>query len=469
MIEKNLLKYRLPAILLKSRGFITTLQLISLILFLTAVIRGFIYPTMGENRFTTGLFWGLFWPLFIFLTTPVLGKVICMVCPHRLLIFRLAAPFSLKKKPPKWMRGGYLSLAAVMLLYWLPVYTWPGLFHNPFNTALYFTIFTLMALAITLLFRPSTWCSGLCPIAVPTNLVSRTAFMGLRTDKQKCDDCKIATCVVGRENFDGCPHGINPSLMVDNSDCTLCMRCIKACSFDAVTFGFIRPLSEFTKKRLKADMPEALGVVLLLGALTFTMLFYNGFYKGMMKEGFPLYPAAIKLESWMGGVTSGDGYVGLLTFILSLSISFAWFGVFSFTSAALANSSTKKAFSIMAWSAIPVFALSSLAQMSEFFFFRYYPMIADGFLDLLGFATGTAPIVSSHAPWLLLFKIISIGGGLWSLVFTWQLSGRLSDKTAARAGISFPFWFLHIMIMSAFAGQVIFMLFLGMPGVTGPR
>ena len=176
-----------------------------------------------------------------------------------------------------------------------------------------------------------------------------------------------------------------------------------------------------------------------------------------------------KLHPFLDHLVSMEGIVGFLTFIFSVAFAFGWFWFFSFLAGRQAGAKTKDAFGIMAWSVLPLFAFSSLAQMSEFFFFRYYPMIADGFLDLFGMRTGVRPLAYMNSPWLLLFKVISIAGALWSLLFTWQLSGRLSDSIFVRVKVSAPFWFLHLLILSAFSAHIVVMTLFNMPQVTGPR
>ena len=462
---------RLPLIgrLLSNSKFVTTLQIFSLILFVVAIVRGYILPERKDNLFTTGLFWGLFWPLFIFITTPTLGKIICAVCPHRLLIFFFGNRFSLNKKPPKWMKSGFVSLTVVMLFYWILVYGWLDILHSPIVTAIYFTIFTIAAITVTLIYKPSIWCKGLCPIAIPTNLVSRIAFLGIRTYQSKCDPCKIATCVVGRPKFEGCPHNLNPSMLKSNSDCTLCMKCVNACSHDAVRFGFIRPLQAFKLKKFKSNMAEALGVLLLFAAIILTMQLFNGIYRGMMREKFPLAKLGKIIHPYVDYFFTIESVIALTTFLFAVAFILIYYYLFSIFAAKVTAKKITEVFGLLSWSLLPVFALACFAQMSEFFFFRYYPMIADGFLDLFNVKVKVSPLVSMNSIWLAAFKIISIAGGVWSIIFTWQLSERLSTVTSKRVIISTPFWFFYVVIMLGFVAQVVVMTLLDMPQVTGPR
>lgn len=465
----DLLRFRPVAFLLGSPAFVTSLQLVTLTLFIIAIYKGFTLPEKEENLFTTGLFWGLFWPFFIFIITPVFGKIFCGICPHRLIIFSLGSRFGLGKKPPKWVNSGYISLAIVLLFYWLPIYASPGIFHSPLNTAIYFSLFTLIAALFSLYYSPKSWCKGVCPVALPTNLVSKVAFVGVRTYKEGCKTCKKATCFTGREGIEGCPHGINPSKLQSNADCTLCMKCITACSHDAIRLGTLRPFEDFKNKMRKADMPGALGTILLFGALTLTMQLYNGIYKGAMKESFPLARLAAYFQPFVDFAISREGLVALTTFLFSLSFILGYYLLFSFLAGKKTGKGTAEPFELFAWTLLPVFALSSFSQMGEFFSFRYYPMMADAFFDLFGLAKRVMPLAQMNSIWLSGFKFIAIGGAIWSMVFAWRASGSLTDLKSTRIMISLPFWLLYLFVMSGFIAHMIVMIYLDIPEVTGPR
>ena len=55
-------------IIFKNRVFQKIVQILVLGLFIYAIYFGIINPTKEENLFTTGLFWGLFWPFFMVTT-----------------------------------------------------------------------------------------------------------------------------------------------------------------------------------------------------------------------------------------------------------------------------------------------------------------------------------------------------------------------------------------------------------------
>lgn len=467
--KSDLLAYTFFRRFVFSPFFVSFLQCLSLLFFVLALVWGLLYRSESDNLYTTGLFWGLFWPFFIFITTPLFGKLICAVCPIRLINFFAAKRLGVWKKPPKWMTTGLVSLVLVMAFYWMLIYAWPGIFHNPLNTSIYFLIFTVLSLVSVLVYRPSVWCKGLCPVAIPTNIISRIAFLGIRTYRSKCDDCKKPTCFTGRPDFEGCPHGINPSKMINNAHCTLCMKCIDACSHDAVRFGFVRPLKEFSMARFSPGRVEALGLVLLFGALTLTMQFYNGLYRGAMKENFPLAKVAAYIQPYAGSMFTMEGMVALLTFLSCLAFVYFYFSTFSLYTAKIAGREWEETFQLFAWTLLPVFALSSFAQMVEFFFFRYYPMVVNGFLSLFGSDLLVAPLVPMGNHWLLLFKLISIGGAVWSMVFVWNQSEKIARNKMQSLILSTPFWIFYLFVLSGFVAHIIIILFLDMAQVTGPR
>jgi hypothetical protein len=161
--------------------------------------------------------------------------------------------------------------------------------------------------------------------------------------------------------------------------------------------------------------------------------------------------------------------VGLLTFLFCVTFVYVYFRSFSLYTAKITGQDSGAIFQLFAWTLLPVFALSSFAQMAEFFFFRYYSMIANGFMSLFGIDTLVAPLLSMNNHWLLLFKLVSIGGAVWSMVFVWQQSGKIAGNSLQRLKMSSPYWLFYLLVLSGFVAHIIVMLFLDMPQVTGPR
>ena len=129
----------------------------------------------------------------------------------------------------------------------------------------------------------------------------------------------------------------------------------------------------------------------------------------------------------------------------------------------------RQVFELFAWTLLPAFAFSSFSQMSEFFFFRYYPMITDGFLNLFGYGFRVKPLASMNSLWLTVFKLVAIGGAVWSIMLTWQTSRKFAEGVMTRVMISLPFWLFHLFILVGFTAHMVVMIFLDMPQVTGPR
>jgi hypothetical protein len=84
-------------IIFKNRVFQRVVQILVLGFFVYAIFFGFIHPTKEENLFTTGLFWGLFWPVFMVTTLSTFGRIFCGVCPHG-FIGKYITKIGLKRK-----------------------------------------------------------------------------------------------------------------------------------------------------------------------------------------------------------------------------------------------------------------------------------------------------------------------------------------------------------------------------------
>ena len=93
-------------------------------IFVYAIIFGIINPTKEENLFTTGLFWGLFWPFFMVVTLGSFGKIFCGICPKAFL-GKYITKIGLNKKIPKSLNNPFIGLMILFIGWWLVYYMFP--------------------------------------------------------------------------------------------------------------------------------------------------------------------------------------------------------------------------------------------------------------------------------------------------------------------------------------------------------
>ena len=124
--------------------------------------------------------------------------------------------------------------------------------------------FFFFAFLVGVMLPRRTFCRSFCFVGVLPHLFGRLAFLGLKTDRTKCRDCKGQWCVSSTRtppenvatlrkpliNSDGCPMYLNvPQLghSESNRHCILCGNCIKNCPYDAIEYKYLPPGYEILK------------------------------------------------------------------------------------------------------------------------------------------------------------------------------------------------------------------------------
>jgi hypothetical protein len=78
--------------------------------------------------------------------------------------------------------------------------------------------------------------------------------LSLRNKSQDvCDKCKPHYCENGNTNGWACPYGLNVGRIKENSDCGLCLECLRSCSYDNISL-YTRP---FATERGARNLSEA--------------------------------------------------------------------------------------------------------------------------------------------------------------------------------------------------------------------
>jgi hypothetical protein len=117
------------------------------------------------------------------------------------------------------------------------------------------------------------FCRYVCPVSVFVGPFSRMSTLSLRNKSQDvCDRCKPHYCENGNTNGWACPYGLNVGEIKENSDCGLCLECMRSCTYNNVSL-YKRP---FASEKGTRTMSEA-----WLTMATFTIsIIYSILYLG---------------------------------------------------------------------------------------------------------------------------------------------------------------------------------------------
>ena len=412
-MTRNLLNWPLIGPLLRRRALLEGLRAAVLLLFLSAIAFGFIYPKAEENPYTTALFWSLFWPFFLITTMVTLGPVFCMICPHS-FIGRWLNRSGPQKLMPNWLRNRWWGLGLLVVSYWVPLYLWPGLLKNPLVTASYFLALTLLAWFMFYRYRNMDYCRYLCPIGSVTKAFSKVGFARLETDQSRCTSCRSFDCVKA------CQWKLRPYLFEqknDMQDCTTCMDCAQACS--AVRWDLVPPMTQLSHSG-KLDRRMTVWVFLtLLIVITMTMRLHHALGHSALKEQLPW----VQIGHWLAAhlpTFGGLDWVGFSAMVTATAGTLALvFGGF-WLAARFARVPFWQMFDHAGLALGPLMLIGALSHVGAFFFLHYAPDLQNAFYWLVGLPQTAEPWASfRHDPWLRafnLFNVLAAIAALWVLV-----------------------------------------------------
>lgn len=424
--------YSFPIIgfMFKNQKFLTMLKVLILALFVYAIVFGYLYPNKKDNVFTTGLFWGLFWPFFMLVTLSTFGRVFCGVCPHGFL-GKYITKIGLKKKMPKSLSNPFIGLITLFMAWWLVYYMFPGFFKTPYATAIVFTVLSLIAFVFYFIFDDMAYCKSICPIGTVTKAFSKVGFTKLETYKSACQSCKTFDCAKA------CPYALKPfTFEKKNSmeDCTLCMQCSSAC--ESVAFKLVKPSSSLFKK-FKTKKAEVWAYILITAAITLSMGFHHALGRSAIVEEFFWVKTARYFESLIsfGSIDS----VGLFAFIYAVIIAIVLSVGGMYIASRIMKLTYEKTMYTLAYAFAPLFIVGGLSHIGEFFFYSYASNIVNGFIQAFSLDMEyIKPLASRRDKWVHIFTIFNHIAYIWAFILMMGRFRLLESKRSLKV-LAFPF------------------------------
>jgi len=92
----------------------------------------------------------------------------------------------------------------------------------------------LVVIIILAIFIARPFCRILCPLGAFYSLFTRMTLVQLEFTEGNCVQCRSCVRV--------CPMGVTPHEERDSRECIMCLKCLDACHFQALSFGLRRPL-----------------------------------------------------------------------------------------------------------------------------------------------------------------------------------------------------------------------------------
>jgi polyferredoxin/nitrous oxide reductase accessory protein NosL len=408
--------------LFKNKKFLFALRIAVTVLFFYAIYYGFVHPGK-ENIFTSAVFWGVFWSLFMVVTLPTFGRIFCGICPHGFL-GKYITRIGLKKSMPKWMQNRYIGILLLVVGWWAVYYTFDGFWKSPINTAAMFGGLTLLAFLLYYLYKDMSYCKFICPIGTLTRAYDKLSFTKLETYKSACSECKSFECA------DACPYGLKPFTFEKKNqtdDCTLCMECAHAC--EAVKFKFTKPAQQLNAK-LKILGAEVWTYILILASIPVSMGFAHGLNRTNIADDLLWNKTATALghSEYAGGFA--------FAYALVFTIFFAVFGLY--IASKIINKEFKSVFTTLGVAFVPLFIFASLGHTLEMFFYKTYESIIEGFAQGFGLSIDASPLAKRGDAWLHYFGLLKWVGVIWAFVLLYKRM-KLIDASKYKKMVAYFF------------------------------
>lgn len=270
------------------------------------------------------------------LALALAGNLFCAACP--LMLTRGQTKFLKRFLPqlelPRFLRNKYGVLGLTLLF--LFSYEYFDLWASPWLTAWLILAYFAAALLTDAIFPAGTFCKYACPLGnfnFALSVASPTQIKAI--DQGVCQSCEGKYCLNGRVEtmttraplhgvkitkmllelpmvraaatrgaFPGCETDLFVPAIQSNTDCTLCLNCVRACPYDNVALALRSPLQEAITLRPRADW-----------AWFITVLTWAG-----LVNAFAMIPAFFAVAAWLSNLLSTRDEALLLLIIQGVGI-----------------------------------------------------------------------------------------------------------------------------------------------------
>lgn len=280
LLEKSNLLSRI----LRSRWPQIIMILLGLVLVYVVIMTSVFGTKVSGRNLGVLLMWAVWLFVLIAILTPLAGRAWCTICPLPFFgdWIQRRSFFSPEKGPTKGFfnnfHGLFLKWPERLNNSWLKLFVFLVL--STFSTTLVaipsFTGFAVLMLVLVPTLMSVIWelrafCRYICPVTVFVAPFSGMSLLAIRNKSQSvCDKCKPHFCQKGSATGWACPYGINVGELNVNTDCGLCLECLRSCSYKNVSL-FKRPFGTETVAR---NMSEAwLAISIFTMAMSYSILY----------------------------------------------------------------------------------------------------------------------------------------------------------------------------------------------------
>jgi len=266
----NLLHLPKPLVAFALRLYPGGVRAVAALIFAFILYECFAVAGTSWGNVGTLLVWAVWWPALI-LSFFFAGRAWCAICPMAAsgeLAQKLAHRWSkAERRVPEWLKDNdlYIVMAGFFLIVWVEETT--EMRHSPVATGFLLLAIIAGALVTSVLLPRRSWCRHLCPMGGFAGLCSTSSLIELRPTQDICSaKCKGHSCYKGDGAVAGCPMFQHVMFVESNSDCILCLNCVRLCPNGSPQLNVRVPARELWGG-ISARPQAGMLVVLLLGLL----------------------------------------------------------------------------------------------------------------------------------------------------------------------------------------------------------
>jgi polyferredoxin len=263
--------------------------------FLIAILAGFLGTPVGNRNISIVAVWIAWWAALILVAVPFFGRGWCSICPipmpgewlqNRAVLGPSQKGNSLKegRRFPKrlrniWLQNGafsFLALFSVIIL------------TRPVITAWVLLALILVAIVTSLLYERRVFCRYLCPVGGFIGIYSQQAPLELRvTNSSICATHKEKSCYRGNENGYGCPWDVYPGGLTANTNCGLCMECLRTCEYDNILIN-LRTSGDTLSTLNRQSLDSSFKAYIMLGSAIVYSAVMLGPWSGLKEAAYQI-------------------------------------------------------------------------------------------------------------------------------------------------------------------------------------
>ncbi|HEY3365072.1 MAG TPA: 4Fe-4S binding protein [Symbiobacteriaceae bacterium] len=414
---------------LRSRWSAFLLQMLGMLLFVPALLAGWIGSPVGNTNLIIVLVWIFWWSLLMLVLVPFASRIWCAMCPlpslgewlqrRSFIVRRLTAPLGLGKKWPAPLRNMWpVNIIFLFLALFSGILT-----TRPWATALMLTAIVVAALATSVIFEKRTFCRYLCPVGGFLGLYSNFAMMEIRhNDYATCRSHGTKECVTDTADAYACPWLEAPTTMSRNTYCGMCFECFRTCSMDNMSLRLRPPGVDLLVDKHRG-LDESWKAFIMLGAAAI--------YSSTMMGPWGI------LKAWANARTL-SGYLTYIAILLTIVLAVvpAVFGGFVWLGRKLSGTETpfRKLFTNLSYSLVPMGLLAWIA-------FSFAILLPNGsyiiriISDPFGwgwnlFGTAAFPWTPFGLRWL---PYLQVGALLFGLAYSLDVGFKVARQTVGDA------------------------------------